>query len=450
MNERISTTNYFILGFMLFALFFGAGNLIFPAQLGQEAGENLWLAAVGFAITGVSLPLLGIMAIGFSDSTNLEELASRVHPIYGVVFTVLLYMTIGPFFAAPRTGAVAYEIGVVPFLSEGAGTLSLLIFTLIFFGVTLWLSLNPAKLVDRIGKILAPALVLLLVALLVTAFVNPMGEFGTPQGEYADNPFGKGFTEGYNTMDALASLVFGIIVISSIKALGIKSRKGILVATAKSGVVAIVLLAGIYFGIAYLGATSVDVLGLFDQGGPVLSGAADYYFGNVGMVLLAVLITLACLTTSIGLMTASAEYFNTLMPSISYRAFVVFFTTLTFVIANFGLAKIISYSIPMLMFLYPLAIAIMILAFASPLFKHKQGVYIATIFITFLYSIVDGIVALYGSLDLENPAWLTGITEFYEKILPFYNQGLGWIVPFLIVLIVGIVISRVIREDQVA
>ena len=445
----MSLSNYIILGFTLFALFFGAGNLIFPALLGQYAGENLWLAAIGFAITGVSLPLLGIMAIGFSGSNNLEELAGRVHPIYGVVFTIMLYMTIGPFFAAPRTGAVAYEIGLAPFVGETYETLGLLIFTLIFFGVTLWLSLNPAKLVDRIGKILSPILVLLLGGLLVTAFFKPMGDFGEAQGEYAVTPFMKGFTEGYNTMDALASLVFGIIIISSIKSMGVKSRRGILSATAKSGLIAVTLLAAIYLGIAYLGATSTSILGLFDTGGPVLSGAASHYFGTVGMMLLALLITLACLTTSIGLMTACAEYFNTLIPKISYKLFVVLFTLLTFIIANFGLENIIKYSVPVLMFLYPLAIAIILLAFASPLFKHKRMVYISTIFVTFLISIIDGFKTLCKSLEIEYYGWLDPIITFYEKNLPMYDVGLGWFIPFVIVLVVtGIVALLLSRKEQ--
>lgn len=432
----MSKSNYIVLGFTLFALFFGAGNLIFPAELGQYSGSNLLIAAIGFAITGVGLPLLGIMAIGFSNSNNLQALAGRVHPVYGMLFTVMLYLTIGPFFAAPRTGAVAYEIGFAPFISESNLNLGLFIFTVIFFGLTLWLSLNPAKLVDRIGKILAPALVILLGVLLITAFINPMSDIGEAQNTYVSAPFTTGFVEGYNTMDALASLVFGIIIINAVTAMGVKSRKGILLATGKSGFVAIVLLGIIYLGIAYLGATSVGALGYFDTGGPVLSGAASHYFGTTGMVLLAVLITLACLTTSIGLMMACGEYFNTLIPGVSYKVFVVLFTTLTFVIANFGLEQIINYSLPVLMLLYPLAIAIIILAFTSPLFKHRRFVYIATIIVTFAVSLIDGIKTLCETLEMDYYNWLTPIMDFYERYLPLYAEGLGWFVPFIIVLIV--------------
>src|SRR5699024_11123683 len=379
MNNKLNLSSHMAIGFMLFALFFGAGNLIFPAQLGQHAGTSLGPAAIGFLITGVGLPLMGILAMGFSGSKNLQELASRVHPVYGVFFTALLYLTIGPFFAAPRTGTVAYEVGIAPFVAEGSHQMGLLIFTIIFFAIAMLFSLFPARLVDNVGKILAPALAILLAILLLFALANPMGAIQPPEEAYETGAFVTGFLEGYNTMDALASLVFAIIIISAIRSLGVTSKERIFAEAAKSGIIATVLLAVIYVGIAYIGATSTTVLGIFDNGGPVLSGAAAHYFGTFGTVILAAVIILACLTTAIGLITANAEYFNTLFPNISYKAFVVIFSLLTFTVANFGLSNIINFSIPVLMFLYPLAIVLMLLTFLSPLFNHSQLVYRATI-----------------------------------------------------------------------
>ncbi len=450
MKDKVSISAYVAIGFMLFALFFGAGNLIFPAQLGQYAGENMWPAIIGFLITGVGLPLLGTIAMGFSGSSNLQELASRVHPVYGVFFTALLYLTIGPFFAAPRTGTVAYEVGIMSFIPEGSEQTGLLIFTLLFFAITLLFSLYPAKIVDNVGKILAPALVLLILVLLVTILINPMGGMGVPQDEYVTAPFVAGFLEGYNTMDALASLVFGIIVINAIRALGVKDKKGILSATVKSGLIAISLLALIYVGIAYLGSTSVHSLGLFDNGGPVLSGAASHYFGTIGSVLLAVMIILACLTTAIGLVTANAEYFHTLFPKIGYKTLVVFFSTITFIIANFGLANIIKYSVPVLMFLYPLAIVLMLLTFLSPLFKHARVVYVVTTAVTFLISIFDGLKALCDSLSIDYFGFMKPVIEFYERTLPFYNEGIGWLLPAFIAIIISAVVSKVFNLSNTA
>lgn len=443
MSSRIA------IGFMLFALFFGAGNLIFPAQLGQYAGTNIWPAAIGFLITGVGLPLIGILAMGFSGSKNLQELASRVHPAYGIFFTALLYLTIGPFFAAPRTGTVAYEVGIAPFVAESSGQLGLFIFTIIFFTITLLFSLYPANLVDNIGKILAPALVGLLVVFLFVAFLNPMGAIQAPEEAYASGAFITGFLEGYNTMDALASLVFGIIIITAIRSRGVTTKGRIFVETAKSGTIAIVLLGIIYVGIAYLGATSTSLLGIFDTGGPVLSGAANHYFGTIGNVMLAIVIILACLTTAIGLVTANAEYFHTLFPSISYKILVVFFSTLTFIIANFGLANIITFSIPVLMFLYPLAIVLMLITFVSPLFDHAQIVYIATIGVTFIISLFDGIHALYDSLGIELSSWMIPVLSFYQKFLPLYNEGLGWLLPALGAVVITGTIARFQKGDIV-
>lgn len=447
MQNRLSFSSFLVIGSMLFALFFGAGNLIFPAQLGQNAGTNLWIATFGFLVTGIGLPFLGILAMGFSGSRNLQELSSRIHPIYGIVFTSLLYLTIGPFFAGPRTGAVAYEIAVSPFVPAGQVQLFLLLFTLLFFGISLYFSLNPAKIVDRIGKIMAPTIVILLVILIGFTFAKPIGVIQNPVGVYNESPFFKGFVEGYGTMDTLASLVFGIIVINVLRSKGITDRKKIISATAKTGFIAAFLLAIIYAGIAYLGATTTEKFGIFDTGGPVLSETSAYYFGTTGTILLTIVIILACLTTSIGLITACAEYFQTIIPKISYKMFVVLFSSLCFIVANFGLANIITFSIPVLMFLYPLAIVLMLLTFASPLFNHSRIVYISATVAAFLVSIIDGITTLYNTLEIdvaEWPAWLNAIVSFYDQVLPLYGDGLGWLVPVLVVMIVTGVIVRLI------
>ncbi|WP_252502567.1 branched-chain amino acid transport system II carrier protein [Sporosarcina sp. Marseille-Q4943] len=450
MQNKLSFTSYLLIGIMLFALFFGAGNLIFPAQLGQNAGTNLWPAVIGFLITGVGLPFLGILAMGFSGSRNLQDLASRVHPVYAILFTSLLYLTIGPFFAAPRTGAVAFDIGFSAFIPEESMRLALFIFTLIFFGVTLWLSLNPAKIVDRIGKIMSPAIIVLLLILLVVAFINPMGAIQSPVDAYSNGAFMKGFMEGYNTMDALASLVFGIIVINVIRSMGVTDNVQILSATMKTGFVAAGFLALLYVGIAYLGATTTEKFGLLDTGGPVLSGAAAHYFGTFGSVMLAVIIILACLTTSIGLMTACGEYFNTIIPKVSYKAFVTIFTTFCFIVANFGLANIITYSIPVLMFLYPLAVVLMLLTFTSPLFNHSRFVYVSATVVAFLISVIDGVKTLYGTLGVveqEWPNWLRGIIAFYDRVLPLYSEGLGWLLPVAIVILITGIIAKILQPS---
>jgi branched-chain amino acid:cation transporter, LIVCS family len=439
MRNHLSFSQHIIIGVMLFALFFGAGNLIFPAALGQHSGYNLWAAIGGFLVTGIGLPLLGILAIGLSGSNSLQDLASKVHPVYGFIFTSLLYLTIGPLFAAPRTAAVAYEIGILPFLASqnGAGGSSLFLFTVLFFGTVLWLSLHPASIVDHIGKILAPAILVLLIVLLSFAIFQPLGHIGSPQGAYENAPFLTGFLEGYNTMDALASLVFGILVIQAILSMGVQTRQGIVTSTIKSGMIAIFFLGMIYAGIAYLGATSTEVFGLFETGGPVLSEAASYYFGAFGTLMLSILIILACLTTAIGLATACGKYFHSLFPKWSYTFFVYLFSLISFVIANFGLAKIVTFSIPVLMFLYPLAIVLIFLTFLSRLFQHARIVYAVTTAATFAISVIDGFKTLCDLLEIPYFDWLTYILYFYQKYLPLYQEGLGWLAPAIVALLIS-------------
>lgn len=228
-------------GLMLFALFFGAGNLIFPAYLGQQAGESWFSAMTGFLLTGAGLPLLGVIAIGYSGSRDVQALASRVAPWYGVAFAVALYLSIGPLFAMPRTATVSFEIAVAPFLNESQKTVGLAAFSVAFFGVAYWLSMSPGKLVDRIGKILTPVLLLTIAVLVGYAALNPMGVPAAAQGDFALRPFIKGILEGYGTMDALASLVFSIIVIDAVRAMGVDNRSDLLRTTAVSGIVARIL-----------------------------------------------------------------------------------------------------------------------------------------------------------------------------------------------------------------
>ncbi|WP_010677338.1 branched-chain amino acid transport system II carrier protein [Bacillus timonensis] len=433
MSSRDSFGNIVAVGFMLFALFFGAGNLIFPVQLGQLAGGNVFSANAGFIITGVGLPVLGILALAFSGKSDLESLAGRVNPIYGIFFTVALYLTIGPLFAIPRTNTVAYEIGIVPFLENQSNYLPLLLFTIVFFGVTLYFSLKSSKIVDIVGKLLTPILLVVIAILIIAAFVNPIGAIQEPTETYLTNSFFKGFQEGYNTMDALAAFVFGIIIINIMKERGARTKKEIMVSTGKVALVAGVLLAVIYSSLAFLGATSVEGLGFLDNGGSILAASSQHFFGWYGKVILAVIVVAACLTTSIGLITSCAAYFSKLIPALSYKQWAVIFTLFSAVISNFGLSSIINFSIPVLVALYPLAISLMALTFLHPLFKGRKEVYQMSTFFTFIFSINDGLNAA--------GVKIAAINELFTSILPLYSVGLGWVVPAIVGGIIGFVIS---------
>lgn len=446
MDKKIPFSTYAVIGTMLFGMFFGAGNLIFPIQMGQLAGTNYWLALIGFLVTAIGLPFLGILAIGLSGSNGLRDLASRVHPVFGVSFAVVLYLTIGPFFAIPRTATVPFVVGFEPFIDPSQAKMWLAIFSLIFFAVVFYFSLNPAKIMDYIGKYLTPAFLIFLFVLIGISLFSPMGSFVEPAGAYINDAFMTGFKEGYNTMDALASLAFGIIVINAIKRTGITDKKEIAKATWKSGIFAMSLMMLIYGLIAFMGASSVTTIGTFDNGGQIFAAVADHYFGSYGAILLAIIIVLACLKTSIGLITSCSEFFHEVFPKVSYKTFVVLLCVVSFTIANVGLTNIITYAIPVLMFLYPLAIVLIFLALASPLFKGKQNVFATAILITFFVSIIDGYNALVESVPGFEIGFLTSVAEFYESVLPFYSIGLGWIVPALIGVVIGLVIPSKTSE----
>lgn len=422
-------------GLMLFALFFGAGNLIFPAFLGQQAGSN-WLSAMsGFLLTGAGLPLLGVIAIGYSGSRDVQDLASRVTPWYGVAFAAVLYLAIGPLFATPRTATVTFEIGVTPFIGPEHKTVALAIFSAFFFGVTYWLSISPGKLVDRIGKVLTPALLATIAVLVGYAAFNPMGELQAAQGGFADRPFVTGVLEGYQTMDALASLVFAIIVIDAARALGVRNRAQLLATTTVAGAVAAACLAVVYLLIGYMGATSVAGLGLQENGAAVLSKTAQHYFGMGGNVLLSAIVFLACLSTAVGLIISCSEYFNRLLPAVSYKTFVVIFTLVSMAFANKGLSGIISISVPVLMLLYPLTVVIILLAFLNNWFGGSRVVYVCTIFATLVVGVLDAWKAAF-SFAPETAALI-------NSIFPLYDIGMGWLLPASIGFVLGLVLKTV-------
>lgn len=302
-SKNLSGRAYIAIGLMLFALFFGAGNLIFPASLGQQAGAMTPYAVIGFILTGVGLPLLGILAVAKTGVRNVEELSGRVHPLYGLIYSVILYLIIGPIFATPRTGTVSYEIALRPFLGDTPPVWAEPLFLVAFFAISLFIAIRPSKLVDRIGKVLTPILLLVILILIVASLLHPLGGYGQAIDKYATvgAAVGNGFLDGYNTMDALASLVFSVLVVDFVKMAGAKTPGEITGSTMKAGGVAALGLAFVYIFVANLGATSVEALGMLDTGAPVLAKSADILLGSAGAIILAVIVLLACFTTSIGL-----------------------------------------------------------------------------------------------------------------------------------------------------
>lgn len=438
MEKKLRFKDYLFVGSMLFGMFFGAGNLIFPVHMGQEAGANVGLANLGFLATGIGLPFLGVIAIGLSQSSGVFELAARINRRYAMIFTVLLYLVIGPFFALPRLATTSYEIGLAPHVPSSLNTLLLALFSCLFFAAAWWFSRKPSKILDYVGKFLNPLFLVLLGVLLLFVFLKPLGTVSdiTVQANYQSDAFFTGFTNGYNTLDALASLAFGIIIVSTIRNMGVEKPAAIAKDTIVSGSVSIVLMGIIYTLLAYMGAMSVGQFPISANGGIALAQIANHYLGTLGSLLLAVIVILACLKTAIGLITAFSETFVGLFPKQSYAFFIGLASILPAIFANVGLTKIIEFSTPVLMFIYPLAITLILLAIISPLFRHRASVYRMTTYFTLIAAIIDGLNA--SPALIKDTTLVQSILRLAENYLPFFQIGMGWVTPAIIGFILGL------------
>lgn len=430
---------------MLFGLFFGAGNLIFPIYMGTLAGRNLPAALTGFLVTGVGLPILGVAALGISRSNGLPELAGKVGKGYSRFFTCLLYLTIGPFFAIPRCTTVPYEVGVTQLLGKPSN-MSLLIFSLVFFVIVLWFSLRPSGILTWVGKILNPIFLAVLSILVVTALLFPGASIRDipPTQSYTSDAFFTGFLEGYNTMDALAGLAFGIIVVNVIRSRGIDKPEYVAKNTVFSGIFSGILMAVIYIAVALVGTRCMGFFQgrQFANGGEVFAAVSEHYFGGFGAIILSAIVTLACLKTAVGLITSCSETFEEIFGGkIKYKAWVILFSSLSFLIANIGLNNIIEYSLPVLMFLYPLAISLILLALCGKLFGNSQTVYRTVTLFTFAAALLDLIKSL--PKNIISALHFDAVINAANRFLPFYGLGLGWVCPLIFGAIIGIIITAV-------
>lgn len=423
---KIDSRKLLLVSLMIFSMFFGAGNLIFPPLLGQLSGTNMLVSMGGFLISAVGLPILAIVVV--AKAGGLHILASRVHPKFAFVFTILIYLSIGPFLGIPRAASLAFEMGISPFLSSATGqsSLPLFIYTLVYFGIAYWLCMSPSKLVDRFGKVLTPTLLVLIVSIFVFSLFKPIGEFAEPIGDYAQFPLLKGFLEGYMTMDAIAALNFGIVISIALKEMGVTEEKELVSNTIKAGAIAGLLLSIIYGMLAYLGAVSQTRFGVTENGAQVLTNVVFYLFGEKGAVLLGVIFSLACLTTSVGLLTSCSQYFAKLMPRVSYKTFIKILSVSSMIFANVGLTKILKFSVPALTAIYPMAIVLMILALLNKIFKGNSYVYLFSMICTSFVSILEALGQFGLKVDILNS-------------LPFYSKGLGWIIPAAVGAIAGFI-----------
>ncbi|MCW8330087.1 branched-chain amino acid transport system II carrier protein [Photobacterium sp. SDRW27] len=419
MKKTLKTTDILALGFMTFAFFLGAGNIIFPPQAGQQAGEHLVPAMLGFLSTGVSLPLIAIIAVAVAGGWKglTRDLPSKA----ATLLAVLIFIVIGPAFAAPRAGLVAYEMGVKPFIAD-AGQLSLTIFSIVFFAIALFLSRSRGNLVDMVGKFLTPILFIALVALAVAVVVNPQDAIEAAKGDYVEMPFIKGFVEGYNTLDAVAALLFGMVIVDAVRSKGVTDEKATRKYLVSAGLIAAAGLAFVYVSLFYLGATSVEIAANASNGGDILAIYVAALFGPAGQVILSLIVLLACLTTVVGLLSACSEYFSTLT-SWSYEKWVTVLAVICCVVANVGLNQLIKISLPALFALYPIAMALVILTFIRRWLPNPALSYRVVMLVALSFSMIDA-------------AKVSGFDVTAFQIIPLFDYGMAWLMPTFVALVI--------------
>ena len=421
--QKLRGRNLLFVGFTLFSMFFGAGNLIFPPFLGAQAGANTWLAFAGFAMSAIGLPVLGVIAV--ARSGGLAALAGRVHPRFAAVFTLLIYLSIGPCLAIPRTASTSFEM-LAPLV--GGGAARQLIYSALFFAAAFLVALRPEKLTDRLGKLLCPALIVLIVVLFAGCLLHPPAAHYAAAGEpYTVLPAAAGFLAGYQTMDTIAALNFGAVIALNIRAKGVADERQVVRGTIRAGWVAGAVLLAIYAMLTHAGALSGAAFPGGATGADTLTQLARGLFGRPGLVLLAAIFVIACLNTCIGLISCVSEYFHGLFPRVPYAAFAAFFALASMVVSNIGLAGIIALSTPVLNAIYPVAIVLIALSFVPRLAAYRW-VYPLAVGLTCVQSVADAFA-------------LPGLSALLDR-LPLAGLGFGWVTPALAGLLLGLLLSR--------
>ena len=425
-------------GLLLFGIFFGAGNLIFPPTLGAQSGEQFLPAIAGFVFSGVGIAVLTLIIGTLNPKGYIYEISKKISPLFATIYLAALYLSIGPFFAIPRTATTSYAVGISPLLAEAYKGLGLIVFTLIYFVAAYLIALNPSKILDRIGRILTPVFAFLIIILVILgAFKYGANAPQTATEAYQISAFGAGFLEGYNTLDALASVAFSVIAVQTLKQLGFSSKKEYISTIWVVGIVVAIGFSALYIGLGFLGNHFPMTEEAMKGGTPgvyILSQATQEIFGSTAQLFLAAMVTVTCFTTTVGLIVSTAEFFNGRFPQISYKVYATVFTLIGFAIANLGLDAIIKYSVPVLDILYPITITIVMIVIVNKIVPlSKPGMQLTMGIVTAIA--VTSVLA--SSFEI---ATLTNL----NNSLPFANASLPWLVPAII----GILLSLVLPNKQ--
>ncbi|MDX1319174.1 MAG: branched-chain amino acid transport system II carrier protein [Oceanospirillum sp.] len=424
MEKQLKPFDILGLGFMTFAFFLGAGNIIFPTMAGMLAGDAVVPTMFGFLLTAVGLPLLGLFAVAKAGG-GISQMTRMLHPGIGIFISVAIFIIIGPLIAAPRTGLVAFELGIKPFGEEPL--VSQFGYSLIFFTLASLLALFPGKLMDSIGKVLTPLLIVLLVALSVAVLTSSGGEVLPTHEAYLEAPFAKGILDGYSTMDALASIMFGMLIVDLLNKKGVTDSGRQYRYLVIAALIAAAGLAFVYVSLFFLGAG----FGVAEasSGGVILTSFVDSQFGTAGLVVLSGVITIACLTTAVGLLSACSDYFSQLT-RIPYAAYVIINAVFCVMMANLELGVLIELSIPVLVSVYPIAVALMLFSVFFGFIAHKKPALALTLAVSVFFGALEGLKA-------------AGVKLPDLSFMPLYDLGLAWVLPTVLVLLFFILFARI-------
>lgn len=434
MKACLTSKDILALGFMAFALFVGAGNIIFPIMLGIQSGEYVWIATAGFLLTAVGLPIITMVALARVGG-SIDTLSLPIGKRAGLILAAICYLSVGPLFATPRTCTVSFSTGIASWAGDGA--LPLLIYSVMYFVVVSVISLYPGKLLDSVGYVLAPVKILALTVLSIAALFWPAGAVIPATEVYQTAAFSSGFIKGYLTMDTLAAMVFGIVIVNAVRSRGISDPHLLTRYLVIAGGIAGIGLILVYLSLAKLGNNSGELIAQSAGGPEILYAYVQKTFGIMGSSFLALLIFVACIVTAVGLTCACAEFFAQHLP-LSYRTLILILGGFSMLVSNLGLAHLTNLSAPFLVAIYPPCIVLVLLSFSLKWWHHYSRIVIPVMLVSLLFGIID---ALKG-------------TAFHEILpdvvlqLPLAEQKLSWLLPSLIVFVLAAGYDRLTQHQR--
>lgn len=419
-----TTKDFLVIGLALFAMFFGAGNLIFPPYLGNLMGSKFVLATLGFVVTGVGFPFLGILACTKTNG-NFNDMAGKVSKSFAIICSIAIFLAIGPMLAIPRTAATTYELTIQPVFPWMSSMVSMIL----YFALNLCFVLRPSKVIDSIGKFLTPALLIALLILIIKGLLSPIGIIIDTN---ISSVLSNSLIEGYQTMDALAGLMFATVITSSVIQKGYKDKEAISI-TIKSGLVAIFGLAIVYGGLMYLGAQTSSILPKDISKTALLLEISKRSLGGYGSVIIGIAMGLACFTTSIGLITAGASFFDNISNGkLPYKINAIVISLVSIAMGNFGVDKIVKISVPVLSILYPVAITLILITLSKGLSKNNFVLRVSV-----YTSLIFGIIETLPSIGVNG-----GFIKEFLNIIPLSSIGFAWVTPTLLSLVISLFITK--------